>query len=708
MAVADTQAGTRFRARTAAHAQAGRARRDATALRPIPLDEAIVPSVSRGAKAMFAGMGLLLAGYAVLLAVRHTGDNSDWLDGWGVATFELASCALVLLQALRSRRDRAFGLWLGLGMLAWAAGDYAMTAESLNGADPGTLSVANILWYGFYPMSYLGVTILMRRDVRRFTVAQYLDGVVGSLVVGCLFAAFAFDAIVTASGGDSQAAAVNVVYPLGDLLLLALVGLPLLLLPRGHRGRWCLLAAACVANASGDFSALFPGIVDHTHIGYWLDALAWPTSLYLIAAGVWLTPSTTRAPREEADGGFVVPAVAALLSLLVLSVGSIDHVSRGALLLATAAMAGAGIRAGLALRRLRALTDSRHEQLADAAAAERSSRQALQQTVRQLSEFAARVADGDLTATATATVAARDAGELAELAQSLNRMVAGLAEISREIQAGVGDMGVSTADILAAVSDHTESAAVQSVAIHQISSTVEELRAAAEVISGKADEVAQRARASLQVSDQGTAAVASISEAMQEIRQGVDGIAADIRRLSDRTEQIGEITDTVNALADRSNLLALNASIEAARAGEHGRGFAVVADQVRHLAEQSRAATAQVGSILGDIRTATAAAVQASQHGDAVVAQGLDLAHQAGEGIRSLSDTIRSASESAEDIAASAGQQSHAMVQIVETMQGVRGGTEQFVAGARRSQQAAEALQALSERLAKLSERYRL
>ena len=113
-----------------------------------------------------------------------------------------------------------------------------------------------------------------------------------------------------------------------------------------------------------------------------------------------------------------------------------------------------------------------HEQAAEA---ERESREALQATVRNYSDFAARVADGDL----TATVAAGGSEELQELARSLNRMVEGLAEISREIQVGVGDMGSSTADILAAVSNHTENAGQQSAAIQQTSATVDELRWAA-------------------------------------------------------------------------------------------------------------------------------------------------------------------------------------------------------------------------------------
>jgi methyl-accepting chemotaxis protein len=651
---------------------------------------------------MFAILTLVLVVYAGSLIVRGpNGASPTWLDGWGVAVFELVASVLVLARAYLRPRDRKYALWLGLGCMSWAVGDFALTYESLGGATPATISLANWLWAGFFPLAYVGVMVLMERDVRKLTAANYLDGVIAALVTSAALVAFAFHAIASAAGGGNESVAINLVYPVGDLLLFGLTLFGVRLLPVGQRTRWCLIAIAGLANAAGDISALFG---DPGNIGWFLDSMAWPVSLLLISASVWLPRNPAAPAQENRSSGFGVPTAASALALLILFVGSLNHTSQVAIGLATATLVAAGVRFGLALRRMTALTEERHRELEHSAETERASKETLQAAVRDYTAFAAHVADGDL----TATVSANGSPELGELADSLNTMVSGLAEISREIQAGVHEIGSSTSEILSTVSRHTNSASEQSAAISQTSATVNEMRAAADDTAQRARQVAEQASASVAVSDEGTEAVAAITVAMEEIRARVDGIAQEILTLSERTQQIGAITATVNELADQSNLLALNASIEAARAGEHGRGFAVVAEQVRRLSEQSKAATAQVENILTDVRDATASAVAASQQGTKVVDDGLSLTGRAGEGIRSLADTIREASAAAEQIAASAHQQSVGMDQIAEAMTNIDDGTAQFLDGAQQSQRVAGDLSELSEKLAALTDRYRV
>ncbi len=330
----------------------------------------------------------------------------------------------------------------------------------------------------------------------------------------------------------------------------------------------------------------------------------------------------------------------------------------------------------------------------------------ISQKASSLAQAVRSLASGDLTQRALV----HGSDELSQLAIDFNVMadklqLASTTELRTKssLRDGVQSLGSASTEILATVTQFTGSANEQAAAISQATATVDELRAIAEQTSRKASEVAQMAQASVGVGMEGAQAVEAILKGMQAIRERVEAIAQDILSLSEQTQQIGEITAAVNDIADQSKLLALNATIEAAKAGDQGKGFAVVAAEVRNLAEQSKQSTAKVRAILGDIQKATHTAVMATEQGSKGVDAGMGLAERAGETIRKLTDSIRTASQAVQQIVASASQQSTGMDQIAQAMREINQSTQQFVAGGRQSRAAAESLNVLADQLQSLA-----
>lgn len=105
-----------------------------------------------------------------------------------------------------------------------------------------------------------------------------------------------------------------------------------------------------------------------------------------------------------------------------------------------------------------------------------------------------------------------------------------------------------------------------------------------------------------------TASAESVSSMEETIRivdasvKQIQAINSQINDFREKTAKITEIIDMVQKIAQKSGLLALNASIEAARAGEAGRGFAVVANQVKDLSANTTQSTTDVIQQVNEIR----------------------------------------------------------------------------------------------------------
>ncbi|HMA38148.1 MAG TPA: methyl-accepting chemotaxis protein [Chloroflexia bacterium] len=294
------------------------------------------------------------------------------------------------------------------------------------------------------------------------------------------------------------------------------------------------------------------------------------------------------------------------------------------------------------------------------------------------------------------------------LGGALATMVTNLRKILHDIAEAASVLAAAASEIMAAATQVAAGATETATAVSQTTTTVEEVKQTAQLASEKARYVADSAQRSAQVSQAGTRAVDEAIGGMERIRSQMAQIAESIVRLSEQGQAIGEIITSVSDLAEQSNLLAVNAAIEAAKAGDQGRGFAVVATEVKSLAVQSKAATAQVRGILNDIQKATGSAVMATEQGSKAVEAGATQSGEAGESIRELAASIGEATAAATQIAASSQQQVVGMDQVAQAMESIKQASVQNVASTRQVETSAQGLHELGQKLRLVVAQYQI
>jgi len=326
---------------------------------------------------------------------------------------------------------------------------------------------------------------------------------------------------------------------------------------------------------------------------------------------------------------------------------------------------------------------------AAAPASSSSDAAALQAQIEKLLQEVSAVGDGDLRVQAEVTP-----DTLGVLADSFNYMIEELAKVVGRVQTTAVQVTNATRRILDRSDELAQASSTQVEQISQTTEAVEALAIFIQNVARNAQLSAEAAGDALHNADAGQQAVRQSIDGMMVIRENVQETSKKIKRLGERSNEIGEIVRIIEDIADQTNLLALNAAIQSAMAGEHGRGFAVVADEIRLLAERSTESTKRIATLVKSIQGDTFEAVVAMEDSTQEVVKGSQLADEAGRALNSIYTAVERQAQMIETIAHAANEQAQVSENVAVAMGEISEITRQTNAG---TQEAAMSVSYLAE-----------
>jgi len=177
---------------------------------------------------------------------------------------------------------------------------------------------------------------------------------------------------------------------------------------------------------------------------------------------------------------------------------------------------------------------------------------------------------------------------LKSLADKFEETVSGVAN---EVAAASDQMHAAASDLASNVEASSSTVSGANTSLKQAADGISSAAAATDEFALSINEVSAQASSS--------------SERARKAAEASAKADLTIGGLTSSADRISQIVEVIAGIAQRTNLLALNASIEAARGGESGRGFAVVASEVKELALQTGRATEEVEGLIRAMQSAT-------------------------------------------------------------------------------------------------------
>ena len=309
--------------------------------------------------ALVAILVLTLA-YAALDAGREQ-RAGEWLSS---AVYVLVA-AIMAVRAGSSTSKRGPWIVLATGIALYAFGNLLWALWLDDAVQTPARWVSDGLALLLYPLIAVGIAGLARgRGARPLPAGLWLDGIVAGAGLAALGAVLVVGPVLAAASGSPLDQLTQLAYPVGDLLLAALlVGLAAV---RGWPldRTWKLLAAGFFVLAMAD--SMYPVQAAHRPTG----AGGWTVLLYIIAAALlaaaaWQQDVSSSAAPTEQWSLLVVPAGFALVALGLLVYDHVHRLDPVALTLSVLTLLAAIVRMAITFRDVFSLADARRQAATD-------------------------------------------------------------------------------------------------------------------------------------------------------------------------------------------------------------------------------------------------------------------------------------------------------------------------------------------------------
>ena len=254
--------------------------------------------------------------------------------------------------------------------------------------------------------------------------------------------------------------------------------------------------------------------------------------------------------------------------------------------------------------------------------------------VHELQATVEKVKAGDIDA--LADIVRRD--EIGDLGRTVNALLQDRIEAQKKAEGESEKLNDSIIDILRAVSklsqgDLRVQAPVREDVTGALSDAINSMTEATVNALAGVNSSSESVRVGSQA---GRETALATAKGMNDVRGTIQETGKRIKRLGERSQEIGGIVKLIDDIAERTSVLALNANMQAAVAGEAGRGFRVVADEVQRLAERSKDATDQISKLVSTIQGETNDTIVIMERAIGEVVKGGELAEKAAAQVSNL------------------------------------------------------------------------